>query len=284
MDPGLAVVFAGTPDFAVPSLEAITSSRHRLVAVFTQPDRPSGRGRRSPQARSRSARSRSGFPCDSPTPLRDDDAREALASFAPDVMVVVAYGLLLPADVPRAAAIRLPQRSCLAAAALAGRCARCACDPRGRRRSGRLHHAHGGRARHGPVMLARELAIGARTTAGELELRLAEEGGAAIVAALDALDAGTAKFTPQDPRLAHVRRQAFQGRGAARLARGRGSARAARARAEPAPRRGDDARRRAAAHLRIAGGGRIARPRARNDSLGRTRTASSSWRVSRRSR
>ena len=46
MDTGLAVVFAGTPDFAVPSLEAISTSRHRLVAVFTQPDRPSGRGRR----------------------------------------------------------------------------------------------------------------------------------------------------------------------------------------------------------------------------------------------
>ncbi len=202
MDPGLAVVFAGTPDFAVPSLEAITSSRHRLVAVFTQPDRPSGRGRRVTAGPVKERALALGIPVRQPDTLRDAGAREAIASFAPDVMVVVAYGLLLPTDV-----LALPRFGCLnvhasllprwrgaapvARAILAGDAATGVC----------IMRMEAG-LDTGPVMLARELAIGARTTAGELELRLAEEGGAAIAAALDALDAGTAKFTPQDPRLA----------------------------------------------------------------------------------
>jgi methionyl-tRNA formyltransferase len=202
MDPGLAVVFAGTPDFAVPSLEAITSSRHRLVAVFTQPDRPSGRGRRLTAGPVKERALALGIPVRQPDTMRDADAREAIASFAPDVMVVVAYGLMLPTEV-----LALPRFGCLnvhasllprwrgaapvARAILAGDAATGVC----------IMRIEAG-LDTGPVMLARELAIGARATAGELELRLAEEGGAAVVAALDALDAGTAKFTPQDPRLA----------------------------------------------------------------------------------
>jgi len=200
MDTGLAVVFAGTPDFAVPSLEAIASSRHRLVAVFTQPDRPSGRGRRLAAGPVKERALALGIPVRQPESLRDAQAREAIASFAPDVLVVVAYGLLLPADV-----LALPRLGCLnvhasllprwrgaapiARAILAGDAATGVCIMR--MESG---------LDTGPVMLARELAIGARMTAGELELRLAEEGGAALAAALDALAAGTAKFTPQDPR------------------------------------------------------------------------------------
>ena len=198
MDTGLAVVFAGTPDFALPSLEAIVSSRHRPVAVFTQPDRPSGRGRRLAAGPVKERALALGIPVQQPETLRDAGAREAIASFAPDVMVVVAYGLLLPPDV-----LALPRFGCLnvhasllprwrgaapvARAILAGDAATGVCIMR--MESG---------LDTGPVMLARELAIGARVTAGELELRLAEEGGAALVAALDALVAGTATFTPQD--------------------------------------------------------------------------------------
>jgi methionyl-tRNA formyltransferase len=199
MDTGLAVVFAGTPDFALPSLEAVASSRHRLAAVFTQPDRPSGRGRRLTAGPVKERALALGIPVRQPETLKSADAREAIASFAPDVMVVVAYGLLLPADV-----LTLPRLGCLnvhasllprwrgaapvARAILAGDAKTGVCIMR--MESG---------LDTGPVMLARELAIDARVTAGELELRLAEEGGAALVAALDALAAGTAKFTPQDP-------------------------------------------------------------------------------------
>jgi methionyl-tRNA formyltransferase len=198
MDTGLAVVFAGTPDFALPSLEAIVSSRHRPVAVFTQPDRPSGRGRRLAAGPVKERALALGIPVQQPETLRDAGAREAIASFAPDVMVVVAYGLLLPPDV-----LALPRFGCLnvhasllprwrgaapvARAILAGDAATGVCIMR--MESG---------LDTGPVMLARELGIGARVTAGELELRLAEEGAAALVAALDALAAGTATFTPQD--------------------------------------------------------------------------------------
>ncbi len=177
MDTGLAVVFAGTPDFALPSLEAIASSRHRLVAVFTQPDRPSGRGRRLTAGPVKERALALGIPVRQPENLRGADAREAIASFAPDVMVVVAYGLLLPPEV-----LALPRLGCLnvhasllprwrgaapvARAILAGDAATGVCIMR--MESG---------LDTGPVMLRREVAIGARETAGELELRLAEEGG-----------------------------------------------------------------------------------------------------------
>jgi methionyl-tRNA formyltransferase len=199
MDTGLAVVFAGTPDFALPSLEAIASSRHRLVAVFTQPDRPSGRGRRLTAGPIKERALALGIPVHQPETLRGGDAREAIASFVPDVMVVVAYGLMLPADV-----LALPRLGCLnvhasllprwrgaapvARAILAGDAETGVC----------IMRIESG-LDTGPVMLARKLAIGARMNAGELELRLSEEGGAALVVALDALAAGTAKFTPQDP-------------------------------------------------------------------------------------
>ena len=133
-----------------------------------------------------------------PETLRDAGAREAIAAFAPDVMVVVAYGLLLPPDV-----LALPRLGCLnvhasllprwrgaapvARAILAGDAATGVC----------IMRMEAG-LDTGPVMLARELTIGPSMTAGELELRLSEEGGAALVVALDALAAGTAKFTPQD--------------------------------------------------------------------------------------
>jgi methionyl-tRNA formyltransferase len=198
MDTGLAVVFAGTPDFALPSLEAIASSRHRLVAVFTQPDRPSGRGRRLTAGPVKERALALGIPVRQPENLRDTDAREAIASFAPDVMVVVAYGLLLPPEV-----LALPRLGCLnvhasllprwrgaapvARAILAGDAATGVCIMR--MESG---------LDTGPVMLRREVAIGARETAGELELRLSELGGSAIVEALDGLAAGRASFEPQD--------------------------------------------------------------------------------------
>lgn len=200
MDPGLAVVFAGTPEFALPSLEAIASSRHRLVAVFTQPDRPSGRGRRLTAGPVKERALALGVTVRQPQTLREPDARDALASFAPDVMVVVAYGLLLPPYV-----LELPRFGCLNAhASLLPRWRGAAPVARailaGDEVTGVCIMRMDAGLDTGPVMLSRELRIHARTTAGELELRLAEEGGAAVVAALDALAAGRAEFTPQDSR------------------------------------------------------------------------------------
>ncbi len=202
MAPGLAVVFAGTPDFALPSLEAIASSRHRIAAVLTRPDRPSGRGRRRTATPVKERALELGLPVCQPATLKDAEAVHQIAAFTPDVMVVVAYGLLLPPAV-----LALPRFGCLNVhASLLPRWRGAAPVARailaGDAKTGVCIMRMDAGLDTGPVLSSRELAIGARETAGELELRLAEEGGAAIVAALDALAAGRAGFSPQDPALA----------------------------------------------------------------------------------
>jgi methionyl-tRNA formyltransferase len=100
----LRVVFAGTPEFAVPTLMALLDSTHTVVGVYTQPDRPAGRGRKlqaSPIKQSALAR---GVPVYQPPSLKGPGEQSALGALRPDVMVVVAYGLLLPRavlDIPR---------------------------------------------------------------------------------------------------------------------------------------------------------------------------------------
>jgi methionyl-tRNA formyltransferase len=195
---GLAVVFAGTPAFALDSLDAIAASRHRIRAVFTQPDRPSGRGRALTASPVKQRALALGLPVHQPATLRDAAAASMIAALAPDVIVVVAYGLLLPPSI-----LTLPRLGCLnvhasllprwrgaapvARAIVAG-------DPR----TGVCIMRMEAGLDTGPVMLRRETAIAARETAGELEHRLARVGGEAIVAALDELAAGRATFEPQD--------------------------------------------------------------------------------------
>ena len=95
----LRLVFAGTPDFSVPSLEACLASGADVVAVYTQPDRPAGRGRKLAASPVKQAALAAGVPVEQPETLRDKAARARLAAYAPDLMVVVAYGLILPKSV-----------------------------------------------------------------------------------------------------------------------------------------------------------------------------------------
>jgi methionyl-tRNA formyltransferase len=198
MDQSLAVAFAGTPDFALPALDAIAASRHRLAVIYTQPDRPAGRGQRLTASPVKERGLALGVPIEQPRTLRDPAAAATLATFAPDVMVVVAYGLLLPEavlGVPRLGCLNLhasllPRwrgaapvaRAILAGDAVTGVCVM-------RMEAG---------LDTGPVMLRHEVPIGARETAGELQARLAAEGARLIVPALDALAGGAARFEPQD--------------------------------------------------------------------------------------
>ena len=212
---GLAVVFAGTPAFALPSLDAIAASRHRVVSVFTQPDRPSGRGRVLAAGPVKARALELGLAVHQPATLKDAAAAADIAALAPDVMVVVAYGLLLPPAV-----LGLPRLGCLNVHA--------SLLPRWRGAAPVARAIEAGDARTGvcimrmeagldtgPVMLRRETAIGPRETAGELETRLAAEGGLAIVEALDLLAAGRAAFEPQDG--AHVTWAAKLAKAEARL-------------------------------------------------------------------
>lgn len=90
------VVFAGTPDFAVPSLDACLASGAEVVAVYTQPDRPAGRGRKLAASAVKQAAIAAGVVVEQPETLRGATARERLRGYAPDLMIVVAYGLILP--------------------------------------------------------------------------------------------------------------------------------------------------------------------------------------------
>jgi len=92
----MRLVFAGTPEAAVPSLDAVASSRHDLLAVVTRPDSPSGRGRRLEASPVRRRAEELGVPVLTPTTVRDDDFLDTLRGLAPDACPVVAYGNLIP--------------------------------------------------------------------------------------------------------------------------------------------------------------------------------------------
>lgn len=110
MNQSLRVVFAGTPAFAAAHLKQLIGSNHEVVAVYTQPDRPSGRGKRLTASPVKQVALEHTLPVLQPKTLRDEGAAEALAAFNADVMVVVAYGLLLPKailDTPRLGCINV---------------------------------------------------------------------------------------------------------------------------------------------------------------------------------
>jgi methionyl-tRNA formyltransferase len=104
----LRVAFAGTPPFAVPALEALLASPHTVVGVLTQPDRPKGRGRQLTAAAVKQFALTHGLKVEQPASLAGAAGVASLAALAPDVMVVVAYGQILPREV-----LRLPRLGCL---------------------------------------------------------------------------------------------------------------------------------------------------------------------------
>jgi len=93
------ILFAGTPDFSVPSLQALLDSPHNVVAVYTQPDRPAGRGRRMLASPVKQLAKQHNLQVCQPDSLKPSDTQQQLAKWQPDLMVVVAYGLLLPPSV-----------------------------------------------------------------------------------------------------------------------------------------------------------------------------------------
>jgi methionyl-tRNA formyltransferase len=95
----LRVVFAGTPEFAVPCFDACRASGAEVVAAYTQPDRPAGRGRKLAASPVKEAALAAGVPVEQPESFKAQADRDRLAAYAPDLMVVVAYGLILPRKV-----------------------------------------------------------------------------------------------------------------------------------------------------------------------------------------
>lgn len=108
MSSPLSIVFAGTPAFARDHLQALLQSEHQVVGVLTQPDRPAGRGKKVQHSPVKTLAAAADLPVHQPASLRSDEDRAPLKTWAPDVMVVVAYGLLLPQSV-----LELPTYGCL---------------------------------------------------------------------------------------------------------------------------------------------------------------------------
>ncbi len=100
----MRVVFLGTPEFAVPSLQALVSAKHDVIAVYTQPDRPKGRGNRLAESPVKSAALQLGIEIHQPERIRRAEAVEQVKKLAPELMVVVGYGQIIPQsviDVPK---------------------------------------------------------------------------------------------------------------------------------------------------------------------------------------
>jgi methionyl-tRNA formyltransferase len=104
----MKIIFAGTPAFAVPALEALCRSMYEIRGVYTQPDRPAGRGQRLGESPVKTAALQHHLPIFQPSSLRDEQAQQTLRDLSPDVMVVAAYGLILPQAV-----LEIPRYGCI---------------------------------------------------------------------------------------------------------------------------------------------------------------------------
>ena len=108
MSDSLRIIFAGTPDFAARHLNALLSSEHQIVGVFTQPDRPAGRGKKWMPSPVKVLAEEKGIPVFQPVSLRPQENQQLVADLQADIMVVVAYGLILPKAV-----LEMPRLGCL---------------------------------------------------------------------------------------------------------------------------------------------------------------------------
>ncbi|HTL14411.1 MAG TPA: methionyl-tRNA formyltransferase [Thermomonas sp.] len=184
----MRIVFAGTPEFAVPCLRA-AASRGEVVAVYTQPDRPAGRGRGLTPSPVKLEAVQRGIPVYQPEHFRSTESRAALRALKPDVMVVVAYGLILPQSV-----LDIPEHGCWNVhASLLPRWRGAAPIQRaieaGDTRTGVCLMRMEKGLDTGPVLLAQALDIGPEETGGQLHDRLAELGAKVLSDALGLLRA-----------------------------------------------------------------------------------------------
>ena len=192
------LIFAGTPEFALASLKALVESGHTPVAVLTQPDRPAGRGKKLTASPVKQYALEQDIPVLQPATLRDADAVEALRARRPDLLIVAAYGLILPQDV-----LDIPTHGCLNVHASVlprwrGAAPIQAAILAGDEVTGITLMAMTAGLDCGPVLHIEEVVIGAEETAGELHDRLAELGGQTLVEHLEAIIAGDLPAIEQD--------------------------------------------------------------------------------------
>jgi methionyl-tRNA formyltransferase len=193
----LRIAFAGTPQFALPALHALLKSRHQVIGVLTQPDRPAGRGQQLRASPVKLLAAEHRLPIAQPQTLKTPEGRADLAQWAPDVLVVVAYGLILPQ-----AALDLPRLGCLNIhGSLLPRWRGAAPIQRailaGDAETGVTIMQLDAGLDTGPMLLERRQPIGLHDTAGDLHDSLSELGALALIEALDGLAAGTLRSHAQ---------------------------------------------------------------------------------------
>jgi methionyl-tRNA formyltransferase len=193
----LRVAFAGTPQFAVPALKALLASPHRVVGVLTQPDRPAGRGRELRASPIKLLALEHSLPLAQPTTLRTPEGRAPIEQWAPELLVVVAYGLILPPAV-----LGIPRFGCLNIhGSLLPRWRGAAPIHRallaGDAETGVTIMQLDAGLDTGPTLLERRRAIGPHDTSGDLHDALSELGATALLDAIEGRVNGTLMPRPQ---------------------------------------------------------------------------------------
>lgn len=197
----MRVVFAGTPDFSVPVLQALLDSGHSVVGVYSQPDRPAGRGRKLTPGPVKQLALQHAVPVFQPLSLKPVEAQRELADLEPDLMVVVAYGLILPQAV-----LDLPGRGCVNLhASLLPRWRGAAPIQRailaGDRESGVCLMQMEAGLDSGPVLAEARTAISSDDTGGTLHDRLSVLAAELLATHLDDLEQGVLEAHVQDEAL-----------------------------------------------------------------------------------
>jgi methionyl-tRNA formyltransferase len=200
--PSLRIIFAGTPDFAATALSALIKSEHQVVAVYTQPDRPAGRGRKLRASPVKEVALENDIPVLQPDNLKEAEVQETLRAFQADVMVVAAYGLILPQIV-----LDIPRLGCLNIhASLLPRWRGAAPIQRaiaaGDKESGITIMQMNAGLDTGDILKIAACPITSDDTGGSLHDRLAEIGASTMLETLEILDSDKITTTAQDDSLA----------------------------------------------------------------------------------
>lgn len=195
------IVFMGTPDFAVPALEALNKSKHNIVGVFSQPDKPVGRKQVLTPPPVKAFAVQNGLVVYQPNSLKNDDSYELIKKLNPDIIIVAAYGKILPKNI-----LDYPQYGCVNIHASLLPKYRGAAPIQwavlnGDKETGITIMKMAEGLDTGDMILVDKTEIGENETSAELFDRLAEQGAVSLLKALDMLENGSAEFTSQDDAL-----------------------------------------------------------------------------------
>ena len=198
----MRIVFMGTPDFAVPSLNALVDAGHEICGVFTQPDKPKNRGMKLQQSPVKERALELGLSVYQPAKMRDGEALGILRELKPDLIAVAAYGKILPVDI-----LELPRLGCVNVhSSLLPRYRGAApinwAILNGDDETGVTIMCMAEGMDTGDILAQAKTPIDINENAAQLFDRLAQMGGPLLVETVRALEAGTAKAVPQDDALA----------------------------------------------------------------------------------